>query len=112
MVASSDLGDILVDGEGRTLYIFTPDNKGPSTCTDVCRQGWPALHAPATAGTGVTASLLGTAARPDDGTAQATYNGWPLYYFSGDTAPGQTHGQGVIDSWYVIDATGTPIDKG
>ena len=56
--------------------------------------------------------MLGTAARPDDGIAQATYNGWPLYYFGGDTAPGQTHGQGVIDSWYVIDATGTPVEKG
>jgi predicted lipoprotein with Yx(FWY)xxD motif len=110
--AQTSLGTILVDGdEGKTLYIFMPDNKGPSTCTADCAKLWPALAGPATAGAGADASKLGTAKRPDNGTEQATYNGWPLYYFAGDSAAGQTNGQGVAGKWYVIDATGTPVDK-
>jgi predicted lipoprotein with Yx(FWY)xxD motif len=110
--AQTSLGTILVDaGEGKTLYIFMPDNKGPSTCTGDCAKLWPALTGPATAGAGADASLLGTAKRTDNGTEQATYNGWPLYYFGGDSAAGQTNGQGIAGKWYVIDATGTPVDK-
>jgi predicted lipoprotein with Yx(FWY)xxD motif len=110
--AQTSLGTILVDGdEGKTLYIFMPDNKGPSTCTADCAKLWPALAGPATAGAGANASLLGTAKRTDNGTEQATYNGWPLYYFGGDSAAGQTNGQGIAGKWYVIDATGTPVDK-
>ena len=110
--AQTSLGTILVDGdEGKTLYIFMPDNKGPSTCTADCAKLWPALAGPATAGAGADASLLGTAKRPDDGSEQATYNGWPLYYFAGDTAAGQTNGQGVAGKWYVIDATGKAVDN-
>ncbi len=111
MTAQSSLGTILVDGEGKTLYIFMPDNKGPSTCTGGCAKLWPTVAGPATAGTGATASMLGTAKRPDDGSAQVTYNGWPLYYFSGDTAAGQTNGQGVGGIWYAMAPTGEPVDN-
>jgi predicted lipoprotein with Yx(FWY)xxD motif len=108
-VAESSLGEILVDGDGMTLYMFAPDNAGPSTCTDQCLEAWPALPGPATAGAGVDATLLATAARPDDGSAQATCNGWPLYHFVQDGAPGDVNGQGANDVWYVLDATCTPV---
>jgi predicted lipoprotein with Yx(FWY)xxD motif len=107
--AESDLGTILVDGEGRTLYLFMPDAQGASTCTDSCLATWPALAGPATAGSGVDQALLATVNRPDDGSAQVTYNGWPLYYFASDAAPGDTNGQGVGDIWYVVDPSGNAI---
>ena len=109
MTAESDLGTILVDGNGKTLYMFMPDNQGASTCTGGCLEAWPALLGPAVAGEGADASLLGTAARPDDGTQQVTYNGWPLYYFAQDAAPGDVNGQGASDVWYVMDPTGAPV---
>ena len=110
--AENELGTILVDGDGVTLYMFAPDAQGPSQCEDDCLAAWPSLTGPATAGEGVDEALLGTAARPDDGTEQVTYNGWPLYYFAQDSAPGDVNGQGSNDVWYVVDPTGTPIGMG
>ncbi len=108
-VASSDLGDHLVDGDGKTLYLFTPDAQGDtSACTGDCAATWPPLVGPATAGDGADGSLLGTISR-DDGATQPTYNGWPLYYFAADAAPGDTNGQGVGDVWWVIDPAGNAI---
>ncbi len=112
MVADTDLGEILVDGEGRTLYLFTPDEQGPSVCMDDCLANWPSLTGPATAGEGVDESLLGTAARTDDGTEQVTYNGWPLYYFAADPGPGDINGQGVGDVWFVVDPAGEAVPAG
>ena len=107
-VAANELGDILQDGEGRTLYLFNPDAQGDPTCYDDCADAWPALVGEVAAGDGVDASLLGTATRTDGG-VQVTYNGWPLYYFSGDVAPGDTNGQALNDVWWVVDATGNAI---
>ena len=107
--AETDLGTILVDAEGRTLYMFAPDKQGPSTCLDKCLAAWPALTGPATAGEGVDETLLATAERSDDGSAQVTYGGWPLYYFANDPAPGDINGQGVGDVWYVVDPSGAPV---
>jgi predicted lipoprotein with Yx(FWY)xxD motif len=109
MTADSELGTILVDGEGRTLYVFTPDAQGPSTCEADCLAAWPALAGPAAAGEGADAALLGTATRADDGTEQVTYNGWPLYYFAQDAAAGDVNGQGVGDVWFVLDPAGEPV---
>jgi predicted lipoprotein with Yx(FWY)xxD motif len=106
--ADSDLGTILVDGEGRTLYLFMPDARGASTCLDSCATTWPPLAGPATAGDGVDQALISTADRPD-GAAQVTYNGWPLYHFASDAAAGDTNGQGVGNIWYVVDASGNAI---
>lgn len=109
-LADTDLGSILVDGDGRTLYLFTPDTGGTSTCYDDCATSWPPLladGAPAT-GDGVDAALLGSTSRTD-GTTQVTYNGWPLYFFAGDTGPGETNGQGLGGKWYVLDAAGEMI---
>lgn len=109
VVGTNDLGDILQDGEGRTLYLFMPDEQsGEPTCYDTCAENWPAFVETVTAGDGVDASLLTTATRTDGG-VQVVYNGWPLYYFAGDAAAGETNGQGLNDIWWVVDATGNAI---
>ena len=110
MTASSDLGTILVDGKGMTLYMFTKDTQGSgeSTCEGDCLAAWPPLLGEPTAGDGVDESLLGTLTR-SDGSTQVSYNGWPLYYWAKDTAPGDTTGQGVNDVWWVLDAAGDPV---
>lgn len=108
VLASTDLGDILQDSEGRTLYLFNPDAQGDSTCYDDCADAWPAFVEEGSAGEGVDASLLGTTTRTD-GAVQVTYNGWPLYYFSGDVAPGDTNGQALNDVWWVVDAAGNAV---
>jgi len=108
-VHSASLGTILVDQSGLTLYRFTPDGTGKTTCTGACAQAWPPLVLP-TATThlagqgGVTASELGTITRPG-GAKQVTFKGMPLYRFAGDTAAGQTKGQGVEGSWFVVSTT-------
>ena len=109
-VVSSELGDILADGEGRTLYIFTVDEPGTSNCTADCLEAWPRF-APdgAVAGDGVDESLLGTITVDD--VEQLTIGERPLYYFSGDSAAGDVNGQGVGGNWFVVGADGTPIES-
>lgn len=108
-LADTSLGEILVDGDGRTLYLFTVDEPGTSNCVDDCLDAWPVLEGEVEAGEGVNADLLGTTER-DDGTVQATYADWPLYFFTGDEEAGDLSGQGVNDVWYVIDAEGDAIE--
>ena len=76
--AETDLGSILVDAEGFTLYIFTNDTEGTSTCYDDCAANWPAVPGDTAIGADLDASLFGTTAR-DDGSEQLTVNGMPLY---------------------------------
>lgn len=107
-VSSTELGDILVDGAGMTLYVFDNDTDGTSTCTGDCVANWPPLTGDVTAGDGVDDSLLGTTER-DDGMAQITYADQPLYYFAGDQAPGDVNGQAVGGIWWVIGVDGEKI---
>ena len=116
---SADLGSILVDGKGMSLYAFMQDtqNSGISTCTDAdgCAAEWPALASQGApvAGEGVDATLLSTITR-DDGLLQVTYNGWPLYLFVEDTAPGDTNGQGIDEFgglWFLVSPTGEAIQE-
>ena len=107
------LGTILTDQAGRSLYLFEQDTGTRSTCTGACAQAWPPLLSSGTptAGTGVTSSLIGTTRR-GEGSVQVTYAGHPLYSFSGDTAPGQTNGEGSKafgGGWYVLTPQGTKI---
>lgn len=110
MVATTELGDVLVDADGMTLYMFDPDMQGASTCYDECAMNWPPLVAEGEpmAGAGADDAKLGTVER-DDGTMQVTYDGWPLYLWAQDSAAGDTTGQGVNDVWWVLGADGEPI---
>jgi predicted lipoprotein with Yx(FWY)xxD motif len=109
-VSNSSLGPILTDQKGQTLYAFTHDKDGASSCTDQCIATWPALtvHTAGTAGNGATAALLGKAQRAQ-GASQATYNGWPLYYYVADAAPGDVNGEGVDNVWFAVSAAGKLI---
>ncbi len=109
--ADSDLGEIVVDGQGRTVYVFDRDTAGArsSACTGPCLENWP----PVTSETaepsvdGVTGDV-GTI-EWDDGTLQVTLDGWPLYLFAGDAEPGDTAGQGVQGVWWVVGPDGARI---
>jgi predicted lipoprotein with Yx(FWY)xxD motif len=115
MVTSSSRGQILVDGSGRTLYLWEVDKTAKSNCYDACRNAWPPVVTTGkpVAGTGVDANLLGTSARTD-GQLEVVYNGHPLYYFIADKKAGDTTGQGINNfggPWYVLSATGNKIDN-
>ncbi|UFU05948.1 COG4315 family predicted lipoprotein [Ruania halotolerans] len=107
--AETDLGTILTDGDGNTIYLFTNDEEGVSNCDGECIAKWPAVEGEPEAGAGVDAALLGSIER-SDGTVQATYNGHPLYYFVQDSSPGDTTGQGVNEVWYVLSPEGEMIE--
>jgi predicted lipoprotein with Yx(FWY)xxD motif len=113
---STSLGTILVDGSGRTLYLFEKDQPNQSACTGACAAAWPVDQSSGTpkAGSGVTASLLGTTKR-GDGTTQVTYHQHPLYYYSGDSQAGQQNGQGVDAfgaKWFVVNPAGGAVSGG
>jgi predicted lipoprotein with Yx(FWY)xxD motif len=114
MTANTKLGPILVDANGRTLYLFEKDRPNQSACSGACAVAWPVDHTSGApqAGSGAQAALLGTIKR-SDGTTQVTYNSHPLYYFSGDSKPGQLNGQGVNAfgaKWYVMAPTGSKVE--
>jgi predicted lipoprotein with Yx(FWY)xxD motif len=111
--AQSPLGQTLVDAEGRTLYAFTKDKGGKSSCYGDCEATWPALtvQGSPSAGDGVEASLLATTDRKD-GSAQVTYKSMPLYHFSGDQQPGDTNGQGVGGVWFAVTPDGSLVGAG
>jgi predicted lipoprotein with Yx(FWY)xxD motif len=113
----SNLGTILVDGDGFSLYLFEPDHQsGQSHCFTPCSVEWAPLTLPSgvtrpLAGPGVDASKLKTTRRPD-GTLQLVYNGWPLYTWAEDLAPGQATGQALNNLgglWYVMNTAGNAI---
>ena len=111
MTAKSTLGTIVVDGTGKTLYQYDKDTQGAgkSTCTGGCATSWPAVPggdaAPMLTGvTGTVTTITGT-----DGAPQLALNGWPLYYFAGDKAAGDTKGQGVGGIWWVLSPAGERI---
>ena len=101
--AETDAGTSLVGANGMTLYIFTNDTDGTSTCYEDCAAAWPPFEvdtdATLEAGDGVTGEL-GTTER-DDGIAQVTYEGMPLYYYASDSAAGDATGEGVGEVWFI-----------
>jgi predicted lipoprotein with Yx(FWY)xxD motif len=109
---STSLGKILVDGRGRTVYVFANDTANKSTCNGSCATDWPPVAAPSPLPkslSGVTGALGATTRA--DGTRQLTVAGHPVYNFSGDSAPGQTNGQGLTLNgglWTVVSPAGAP----
>jgi predicted lipoprotein with Yx(FWY)xxD motif len=111
-----NVGTALVDGQGRTLYLFEADKGTASTCSGACASIWPptTTSGKPTAGPGVDAAKLGTTKR-GDGALEVTYNGHPLYRYAPDTKPGDATGQGLNQfgaPWYVLAASGKKIDNG
>jgi predicted lipoprotein with Yx(FWY)xxD motif len=107
-------GKALVGSQGRALYLFEADKNGKPACSGACATAWPPDTATGMplAGSGVNQALLGTIKR-SDGATQVTYNGHPLYYFSGDSNAGTAKGQGSKAfgaGWYVVSASGSKID--
>jgi len=95
-LASASFGTKLVDGPGRTLYVFSVDGPGMSRCVGACAREWPPARSfggKPQFGAGVTSPEVGNVLRPD-GSEQMTFRGYPLYYYSGDSAPGQSNGHG------------------
>ena len=99
----SPYGTILTTSHGRSLYLFTPDHKGSSSCTGACASEWPPLIVPKGDSIGGV-SGLGTIKR--GGQRQAALNGHALYRFAGDTGAGQVKGQGVLGDWFVATPSG------
>ena len=112
------VGTVLVNAQGKTLYMLTADKGGKITCTVAsgCIKAWPETAlamgmTSAKAGSGVQASMLGTL-KDASGNLEVTYNHWPLYTFAGDSGPGQVKGQGLTafgGTWYVLDSSGNPV---
>jgi predicted lipoprotein with Yx(FWY)xxD motif len=108
-VGNSGLGNILVDSQGRTVYMFGADSGTTSACTGACAAAWPPVQATGTptAGSGANTALVG-----GNGTNQVTYNGHPLYTFSGDNQAGDTNGEGRVafgGTWSALSPAGDPI---
>jgi predicted lipoprotein with Yx(FWY)xxD motif len=106
-------GAFLVAGSGRAVYLWAKDGMNMSACSGACAAAWPPVPATGTltATGGAKASDLGTITR-SDGTKQATYDGHPLYYFVGDSAAGQTNGQGSDNfgaKWWLVAPSGAKI---
>jgi predicted lipoprotein with Yx(FWY)xxD motif len=108
-VAHTSLGDVLVDGQGRTLYALTKDANGMPTCTGGCAIEWPpaTVTGTAMAAAGVTAPTT-TVAAPGGG-QMLKAGKWPLYRFSGDSKAGDVNGQGIDGTWFVVGANGQLI---
>ncbi|MFB4307341.1 hypothetical protein [Actinomadura sp. GTD37] len=113
-----NLGPVLTDGQGRTVYLFEKDKGGMSSCTGSCAAVWPpvATSAKPQAGPGANAAKLGETKRPD-GSMQVTYAGHPVYYYAPDgTTPGSAKGEGLNQfgaKWYVLSASGNKtVPKG
>jgi predicted lipoprotein with Yx(FWY)xxD motif len=109
----TSLGQVLVDGNGMTIYLFEKDKGTTSMCDSSCAKFWPPVTTSGApkVGSGVTAARLGTTKRAD-GTTEVTYNGHPLYLYTGDKSPGDVTGQGLNAFgalWYVVSPAGTEV---
>ena len=113
LATEGNLGKILVDSQGRSLYLFQKDMGTTSQCAGACAAAWPPLRATGkpVVGTALSASKVGTTSR-SDGKPQITYNGHPLYLYSADQKPGDTNGQGLNvfgGGWFALSAAGNMV---
>ncbi|PKQ25183.1 MAG: hypothetical protein CVT64_11260 [Actinobacteria bacterium HGW-Actinobacteria-4] len=108
--AETELGTIVVDGNGFTVYMFDADTQGAETssCDAGCLGSWPLVPGDADVSLDGVTGTVGTVTATD-GSTQLTLNGWPLYYWAGDSAAGDATGQGVGGVWWVLDASGEPV---
>jgi predicted lipoprotein with Yx(FWY)xxD motif len=111
-VAHTRLGRILVDRQGRTLYLYVKDRGTTSACSTACEHVWPPATVSGTpqAGPGIAAAKLRTIRRSDS-RRQLVYNGHLLYTSTADVRPGQVNGEGFLGTWFVVSAAGDRIGK-
>jgi predicted lipoprotein with Yx(FWY)xxD motif len=112
-ISNTGIGQILVNSQGHTLYLFKADQGTKSACTGACAGAWPPLIVTGkpTPGKGINPSLVGTSTRPE-GTTQLIYNGHPLYLFAQDQKAGETNGQGVSAfgaAWFALNSAGSQV---
>jgi predicted lipoprotein with Yx(FWY)xxD motif len=110
-----ELGDILVDSQGRTMYLFEKDESGKSNCSGACAEEWPPVTTQGApkAGSGVSASMISTVKR-DDGSTQVVFDGHPLYLYAGDAMPGDVNGNEVVEfgaEWYALHPDGENAEE-
>ncbi len=103
-IVQTSAGETLAGENGLTLYVQIEEADGNIVCVDDCLTNWPPLTGTVDAGE-ADAGMLGTVTRPD-GTEQVTYNGYPLYYFAGDSAEGDANGQGIGGVWFIASPSG------
>lgn len=108
-VGDTEAGSVLVGPDGLTLYVFTSDTGGVSTCYDACADVWPSVPGDTEIGGDLDASMFATTTR-DDGTEQLMVNDMPLYWYEPDEEPGDAKGQGVDGVWFVVDVEGAIIE--
>jgi predicted lipoprotein with Yx(FWY)xxD motif len=108
-VGETEAGSALVGPDDMTLYVFTSDIGGESTCNDDCAGLWPPVPGDTEIGADLDASIFGTTTR-NDGSEQLTVNDMPLYWYSPDEAPGDATGQGFQGVWFVVDADGAIVE--
>ncbi|WP_431220652.1 COG4315 family predicted lipoprotein [Leifsonia xyli] len=108
---STTLGKVVVDGTGRTAYVFDKDTagSGKSVCSGACASQWPAIdttsdHPTVDGVTGTVGTITGV-----NGKKQVTLNGWPLYTYAGDSSAGDVTGQGFAKIWWVVGPDGAKI---
>ena len=116
MTKNPQLGPILTDSTGNTVYAFAKDSKGMSNCNGACASVWPPVTTSGkpTAGSGALASKLGTTKR-SDGSTQVTYGGRPLYTYTADSSPGDVTGNGINTYgglWYAVQPNGSNAPAG
>ncbi|HEX7297379.1 MAG TPA: hypothetical protein VF257_00145 [Solirubrobacteraceae bacterium] len=101
--SKAKVGDVVVDAEGFTLYRFTAEAQGRPTCTGSCASTWPPATVKDDAG---LPAHVATVKRPDGGELQLTYDGHPLYRYSGDQSKADAKGDGVGGQWYAVKTGG------
>ena len=106
--AETDAGTSLVGPDGMTLYVFTQDSEGTSTCSGECAELWPPFEVPAEVTIEVGDDVSGDVdlIERDDGRTQVTYDGMPLYFYAEDAEPGDAAGEGVGGVWFIASPDG------
>ena len=108
---NTNLGNIMTDNKGMTLYFFAKDSIGNSVCEGECLEKWPIFYdTNIVAGEGLNTNDFSSIKR-NDAKMQTTYKGLPLYYFFKDTNTGDTNGQGLKDVWFVAQTDYTGLIK-
>lgn len=110
-VATTSLGKVVVDGQGRTVYMLTADHGGHSTCSTACLQYWPPVAPGKASGLGAKVGATSTTS----GGQTATVGQWPVYTYVGDQKPGDVTGEGIANfggTWYAVSPNGTPVKAG